>query len=269
MQSQANERSDLRSSAATVDNEFEDFFLRVLCKGTLKVIYSHCWPNEQVGPKSLAPRLAHDRWTSFSRESYSNMLKFARFFGLQSILRVSLQEKLIGEWQGAIKDKLQSRISDGIPEEKRNGQRFGYLFDFNLFLAFLKRVSQTILCEPVIKMVERMEFSEGLAALRSSTGKQLSFLTLINNYEALRAERSRHDLSKNQAESLKRNLSPPGKLNPLKLSNDYSINSGQASNMHVVSTRHGNSKSISTNSVLQHKSIHTAVNPATGMPSSA
>ena len=36
------------------------------------------------------------------------------------------------------------------------------------------------------KMLERMEFSEGLAALRSRVGKRLSFSNLLNSYDVLR-----------------------------------------------------------------------------------
>ena len=40
--------------------------------------------------------------------------------------------------------------------------------------------------EPILKMMEKIEFSQGLVALRNQTGQQLSFLSLITNYEALK-----------------------------------------------------------------------------------
>lgn len=57
---------------------------------------------------------------------------------------------------------------------------------FRSFLYFIQGLAQTILKEPVAKMLERVEFSEGLAQLRLRIGKPVSFLKLIRNYQALK-----------------------------------------------------------------------------------
>lgn len=85
--------TDKKTVKATADEPgsgFEKYFLRHHCRHDLKLIYKHCWPNEHVGPKSLISstksakniKAAQERWTSFGRESWANMLKFSRFFGL-------------------------------------------------------------------------------------------------------------------------------------------------------------------------------------------
>ena len=86
-----------RSSSKNLHkDEFDHYFLTVHCRKELILIYKHCWPNELAGPKPLAAAATHkkqrilqDTWTNFGRESNANMLKFARFFGLASILKVS------------------------------------------------------------------------------------------------------------------------------------------------------------------------------------
>ena len=84
---------------------FEAFFLEHHCLRELAKIYTSCWPNEQVGPKILHKNNVHEDITSnFARESFKNMKKFARFFGLSSILLVSNQEALAKVWQDSFHD---------------------------------------------------------------------------------------------------------------------------------------------------------------------
>ena len=85
---------DSTKDSSVKEVSFDEYFIGVLCKPILKVIYKNCWPNELAGPSILRSKQPRERWTTFSRESYANMLKFARFFGLSAALRVSLREKL-------------------------------------------------------------------------------------------------------------------------------------------------------------------------------
>ena len=101
------------------------------------------------------------------------------------MLKLSSQEQLSRIWQQTIQDNLKFRIEQGIPDEE-NKRRLGYLFNFERFILFIEAISKEILQEPILKMMEKIEFSQGLVALRNQTGQQLSFLSLITNYEALK-----------------------------------------------------------------------------------
>ena len=101
------------------------------------------------------------------------------------MLKLSSQEQLSKIWHQTIQDNLKFRIEQGIPDEE-NKRRLGYLFNFERFILFIEAISKEILQEPIPKMMEKIEFSQGLVALRNQTGQQLSFLNLITNYEALK-----------------------------------------------------------------------------------
>jgi len=67
----------------------------------------------------------------FGRESFANMQKFARFFGLSDVLLVSKQYDLTQIWHEAIKENLRVRIiAAAKPEEATKKLGLGYLFDF-------------------------------------------------------------------------------------------------------------------------------------------
>ena len=116
------------------------------------------------------------------------MQKFARFFGLQNALKVSNQDQLFKIWHETIDDHLEKLIQEGIPEA-HDKRRIGYLFDFNKFLQFLENITKSLLKDSILQMIEKMEFSQGLSALRIHTGKQISFRSLIANYETMKEEK--------------------------------------------------------------------------------
>ena len=58
----------------------------------------------------------------------------------------------------------------------------------------------------IYDLLEPLEFSEGLKALRDYTGKQLSFMNLITNYEVLKEAKKTHDAEVIEKEKKKRQL---------------------------------------------------------------
>ena len=57
---------------------------------------------------------------AFSRESFANMQKFARFFGLESILKASNEQALTKIWHESISANLKKNILEaqtGIDED--------------------------------------------------------------------------------------------------------------------------------------------------------
>lgn len=97
------------------------------------------------------------------------MRKFSRFYGFSAILMVSNQAELSKLWYETICEKLEARIEHGVSYDFEQ-ERLGYLFDFNSFLNFILGAARNIFKEPVAKIVEQIEFSEGLASLRIRTG---------------------------------------------------------------------------------------------------
>ena len=62
---------------------FDRFFLQGIMKKEMMEIYRYAWPNEIGGPKPVNKALRdgkalQESWKKFSRESYSNLLKFLR-----------------------------------------------------------------------------------------------------------------------------------------------------------------------------------------------
>ena len=53
-----------------------------------------------------------ERWVNFGRESYANMVKFARFYGLTTILKATSQESLTKLWHETISCKLLGRLEN-------------------------------------------------------------------------------------------------------------------------------------------------------------
>ena len=47
----------------------------------------------------------------------------------------------------------------------------GYYFKLKTFIRFLLAVAKTLLKGPVTKLLEKIEFSQGLATLRATSGK--------------------------------------------------------------------------------------------------
>ena len=95
--------SKVAEDAATDTDTFEAYFIEHHCLQDLTRIYKSCWPNEILGPKKSTKSAREDLLNNFKRDSFKNMKKFARFFGLSSILLVSNEDALAKVWSESFK----------------------------------------------------------------------------------------------------------------------------------------------------------------------
>ena len=82
--------------------DFDSIFLAKELHKELLLIYKQYWPNEiscQTQKKHISKE---DARQAFAQESYANMTKFCRQFGLQEVVMVSNLEKLNKLWHAII-----------------------------------------------------------------------------------------------------------------------------------------------------------------------
>jgi len=93
-------------------------------------------------------------------------------------------------WHDAISENLRNRIlasTEHRNEKPEKNRELGYLFDFSNFINFLQKVTKQLLKEAnVLKILQKIEFSEGLVSLRTKTGLHLSFINFITNYDSFK-----------------------------------------------------------------------------------